>query len=458
MKERFYDQLIFMLLCLIGGISFIFMSCSDDKDDGDTAFNASKPVEVTDFLPKSGGAGSRIIIYGSNFGNDTSKISVTIGGIKSKVINVKNNVLLCMVPSKAFSGEIRVTVLDENGHEVGSGECAEKFDYSRKWFVTTFIGQMYDNHTKYDVKDGPFGDCGGFERILNMQFDPQDHDKLFLVGYDKSFRIVDFKNQYVSTFTTNIDKVSDITWTLDGDLVLSRDHTSDTSTGLYLYTRESNFQNRQELYNARGVRGISTHPINGRIYYTRYAAGECDSYNVETGEFHKECNLPRTRTAVLITWHPTGKYCYFTLLERHTIWRSDYDPVKDELSQPYLICGKDNTTGWADGVGASVRLNKPLQGTFVKNPDYAGQDDEYDFYFCDNTNHCIRVLTPTGRVYTYAGRADTDGTGVRGYRDGDLRTEAKFYYPEGLVYDTQRNCFFIGDTNNRCIRKIAPEE
>lgn len=46
------------------------------------------------------------------------------------------------------------------------------------------------------------------------------------------------------------------------------------------------------------------------------------------------------------------------------------------------------------------------QGVFVKNPEYAGEEDEYDFYFCDERNHCIRILTPTGRVVTFAGRGN----------------------------------------------------
>ena len=32
------------------------------------------------------------------------------------------------------------------------------------------------------------------------------------------------------------------------------------------------------------------------------------------------------------------------------------------------------------------------------------QKDEYDFYFVDKQNHCVRTLTPTGRVKIYAGR------------------------------------------------------
>ena len=88
-------------------------------------------------------------------------------------------------------------------------------------------------------------------------------------------------------------------------------------------------------------------------------------------------------------------------------------------------------------------MHAPRQGTFVKNPAYKGSSDEYDFYFCDRENHCIRILTPHG---------------TSGYNDGDLRQEARFNHPEGIVYDEERECFFIGDRENRRIRKIGYEE
>ena len=82
--------------------------------------------------------------------------------------------------------------------------------------------------------------------------------------------------------------------------------------------------------------------------------------------------------------------------------------------------------------------------------------DEYDFYFCDQRNHCIRKMTPEGRVSTFAGRPN--GEGKEGYNDGDLRHEARFSRPTSIVYDEKRECFYVGDVDNHRIRKIAMEE
>lgn len=152
---------------------------------------------------------------------------------------------------------------------------------------------------------------------------------------------------------------------------------------------------------------------------------------------------------------PSGNYAYIVVVNQHYILRSDYDWKTKRLTTPYIVCGQQGAKDWVDGVGKKARMHAPRQGTFVKNPAYKGSSDEYDFYFCDRENHCIRILTPQGRVTTFAGRGSN---GTSGYNDGDLRQEARFNHPEGIVYDEERECFFIGDRENRRIRKIGYEE
>ena len=83
--------------------------------------------------------------------------------------------------------------------------------------------------------------------------------------------------------------------------------------------------------------------------------------------------------------------------------------------------------------------------------------------FTDEYNHCIRILTPTGRVTTFAGRGN--GSTEAGYADGALRTEARFSYPWAIAYDEKRKCFYVGERGSHdgkktqaVIRKIAQEE
>jgi len=107
-----------------------------------------------------------------------------------------------------------------------------------------------------------------------------------------------------------------------------------------------------------------------------------------------------------------------------------------------------------------VRLNTPYQGVFVKNEDYveAGKTDEYDFYFTEQYNHDIRILTPEGSVTTFAGRGSSSiNPDPWGYVNGDLREEARFDQPTGIAYDEEEGAFYIGDKSNHRFRKIALE-
>ena len=125
MKTKNHDW--FLLWGLLMLVSFCFIGCKDD-DGGEkgTPFDPSKPVVISDFIPKEGGWGSRLLLYGNNFGDDPTKVKVTIGGKEAKVITVTNDNLYCFVPRGADAGNIEVTVLDGRGEELAYGEIEEK--------------------------------------------------------------------------------------------------------------------------------------------------------------------------------------------------------------------------------------------------------------------------------------------------------------------------------------------
>ncbi|EGK02470.1 hypothetical protein HMPREF9455_01427 [Dysgonomonas gadei ATCC BAA-286] len=453
MKNRMKIQHWLMLLIVL------CVSCKDDKSDTDSqAFDPSKPVVVSDFAPKEGGANQKMIIYGENFGNDLSKIKVTIGGQNARIIGVNHQSLYCIVPAKAYDGDIEVSIVDESGEKIAYAEAGEHYAYQKKMLVSSFLGETYENNTKFDVKDGPFNDCGGFEKMEWLVFDPLNHNHLYVAGYDKSCRLIDFEKKYVSTFNTGIPNpnkngIPCINWTLGGDMIVTHDQSNDTQPGNYLLTRESGFKSLTPMAAGRGTRAAAVHPINGEYYYAFYNTGMVWRGVVGTKEGVNIFRVPNASVRIFIIIHPTGNYAYIIVNNRQYIMRSDYNWATKNFTEPYLIAGKDQTAGYADGVGSYARVNEPQQGVFVKNPEYEGQEDEYDFYFCDKANHVVRIMTPQGRVSTFAGTPQASG-----YRDGDLRLDARFAYPAGIAYDEERQCFYIGDSNNRRIRKVAYEE
>lgn len=445
-------MLVLVTFCLC------FVGCKDDDEQGGT-FDPDKPVVITDFMPKEGGFGSNLILYGDNFGNDISKIKVIIGGKDAKVVNVNNQSLYCVIPAKSYEGDIQVSVLDDNGEAIAHCEAEGNFKYEKKWLVSTFLGTRYEVSSDFLEKEGPFNDCGGFGNVFWFSFDPASKfDRLYFTTEGTNCRVIDFEKEYVSYFPTGFDKVTVMSWTDDEkqDMIISHNHSSDTKIGNYLFSRESDFTQKESIGGyARGVNGTMVHPENGELYYSRFRAGDVWRHDFETGEDKLAFVNPYSGVAIYLVTHPTGKYAYMLEQEKYYIMRTDYDWDKKTFTTPYTICGQADKWGYEDGVGTKALLNRPIQGVFVKNPDYAGQDDEYDFYFCDKNNHAVRKLTPQGRVSTFAGRGNN---GISGYANGDLRKEARFNEPRAITYDEKRECFYIGDGLNKVIRKIAKEE
>lgn len=464
MRMKTKDHVMLFLWGLLALASFCFVSCKDDNEGDETPFDPSKPVVISDFTPKEGGLGSRLVLYGDNFGNDISKVRVTIGGQNANVIGVKNKNLYCFVPEKAYDGDIEVSVLGDDGGEIAYAEADELFVYKKKMLVTTLLGEIKpeisDENINFDVKDGPWDDCGGLEKMEWMVFDPNNKNKLYVCGGAKTHRVVDFEEQSLGTIafsgeasgTCNI-----LSFANDGQLIVVRDISKDNQNGIFFYSPESDFKTLTKAIYARGCRAAIPHPVNGEIYTSRYDKGWIGRYDPETGEYNPSLlQMYRASLDLYIVMHPTGNYMYIMVRNRNVIYRADYNWDAKTFGTPYLACGKDGANGFEDGVGSMVRMYQPQQGCFVKNPAYLGQKDEYDFYFVDKQNHCVRVMTPTGKVTLYAGRPNGDG--AKGFNDGDLRTQARFNYPASIVYDEVRGWLLVGDSNNHRIRKIALEE
>lgn len=154
-------------------------------------------------------------------------------------------------------------------------------------------------------------------------------------------------------------------------------------------------------------------------------------------------------------FHPSGEFAYICMWQTNGILKARYDKERRMLEKAELFVGAtdDNARDFVNGKGSDVRFNNLGCGCFVKNPAYEGQDDEYDFYICDQGNHCIRKVTPDGTVSTFVGRAKSAGN-----VDGEGLTEALFNGPWGITYDEENTCFYVSEANNRRIRKIQVEK
>ncbi|MGQ1889096.1 IPT/TIG domain-containing protein [Thermophagus sp. OGC60D27] len=457
-----------MVVCFLV-ICFATACSEENNDDGVTAHDPSQPITITDFIPKSGGAGQRLVIFGSNFGCDTSIVQVLIGGKEAKVIGLNGESLYCLVPEKSYEGGIEIRIGDGDNKVIS--EASEKFEYQRKTVVSTLCGEE-DENGDYKTIDGPFSDCGGFKNPSWLSFDPQNPQLLYIAQDGGNVRLLNFQDSTVTTPITrgmgNWDRIRTIDWTIDGEyMIISNDQGGENDISTSILSRTNNFSDPQAMTRYRQCNGASIHPINGELYFNSYEKGQFFRYDMEryfNGElgvkdYEELFKIQDNSWEFNIRIHPTGNYAYIIVINRHYILRTDYNWETKRFTQPYLVCGEPRVSGWVDGVGTKARLNTPYQGVFVKNPEYEGLSDEYDFYFTEQHNHDIRILTPEGKVTTFAGRGSTSvNSNPWGYIDGDLRLEARFDQPKGLAYDEVNHVFYVGDVENHRIRKIALEE
>lgn len=558
-----------LIAAVVGGLATGSCESSTTVEDyygvqSSAPFDPTKPVTITEFTPTSGSVGQQICIKGTNFGNDTSQVRVTIGGKDAVVVSVRSEALYAFVPSAAYDqiegttlkGSVAVTVAGKTGKAPGT------FTYERKMVVGRLCGKFYEREDDAVWTDGPFGECSGFKNDGVMQFSPYNHDHLFIV-YDQEphfgtvahgIQLLDLKNKTVETILPlsmfsnerlrTIDfAVDPFAYNADGTfetddagnligrapegweetatpeqkrwrehLIISADNDDANyrAHSVYIVDRdaEGNFSRNsqvRQLANYRQCNGASLHPVNGELYFTSYQKGEVIRLDMEkywntlipdetgarvqwdpyvnnnltdvasgsssgTGAFEILFTVQDTYWEFQIDIHPSGKFAYIVVINRNYILRTDYNEATKRFSAPYVIAGDMSAEGFTDGVGKSARLRRPYQGTFVKNEEYeaAGNDDIYDFYFCDSRNDAIRLLTPEGIVKTYAGgSAATHADGnTYGNENGELRDFARFHRPTGLVNDVHRDAitgentliFYILDTSNFCIRTITMEE
>ena len=104
------------------------------------------------------------------------------------------------MPAKAYDGDIKLSILNDEGEEIANTEANEKFVYQKKMLVTTFLGTMYDGNTKYDLKDGPLMKVG-FGGAVWLSFDPKNHNHLYLVGEQHPTRLIDFEKNMGTVYS-----------------------------------------------------------------------------------------------------------------------------------------------------------------------------------------------------------------------------------------------------------------
>lgn len=467
MKNRITKVFSFVVLALL-------LVCCNDSKENDQFRDPNKTTEFTDFRPKEGRIRTRLYIIGENFGTDISKIKVNIGGEKAPVIGSNGKEIYCMVPRHAYNGIVEVIIYNENNQDSIKHTFDETFEYTATSSVGTLCGKVDPITGVTSIIDGPFDEVE-FESPSQLLIDTNEEGEtvIYVMEQKKALRRINLAKEEVQTVFTNgqggFRNLFTMTFNAEKDtLFLTDDHGQNNNTlPVISYALKSeNFRRVYPyVYGKTGYCAVA-HPIDRQIFWGTWwdsamwkAKGTWDEDKKIWLPIELYPTLPNKSAHMYMMMHPTGEYTY--IMAHSCIMKALYDKEKQELLRPIVHVGNQFNSGYSNAPGTQAQFGGTLyQGVFVKNEEYvnAGKKDIYDFYVCDQDNHCVRIVTPDGEVRTFAGRGSPTPDGkVQGYIDGDVRKEARFDGPSGITYDEETKTFYVAEWWNRRIRTISVE-
>lgn len=177
-------------LCLLLIFPFLLSGCSDDEKKEGGQYDPSKPVVIQSFMPNEGKLREKVIIKGSNFGDDLSKVNVYfIDNTEEKpavIIGINNNTIYCLAPRQnPGNNEIKVVI------EEKEAVSKNPFNYQQSEVVSTIAGTTHDRKTvDGTLSTGRFGRGAGIaaigdESVLYFQYDNSESVRLVSVPDNK---------------------------------------------------------------------------------------------------------------------------------------------------------------------------------------------------------------------------------------------------------------------------------
>lgn len=466
----------FFCLCLMLVVFCAYTACNDNDADSQGGYDPNAPIVFDDFSPKSGAARTQCYIRGNNFGTDLSRIHLKIGGVDTKIIGSTGKEIYCMIPPKAFDGEISLSFTNADGDTINSYTFPEKFEYKSQRMVGTIIRQVDEKGKTQGDITGPW-DIASVNQMdfMAYQYVPGDHRYAYMGANTSGVRRLDLDEQtleLVLPFQHNM--MISFAFSAEGDtlFVPDRNYSDDNDQpNVYYSVRSNNFRKLMPYCYGPSAISVCSHPTEYTFFYLEEKDGTL--YKKDAGPYdpvigkNKDLSLfnlnafKKGNLVMNLFVHPSGKYMYLMGSGMPCILRSEYNFDTHEFEPPIIFCGNPNSTGYKESTGTDALLgglNK--SGVFAKNPQYEtkGKEDLYDFYFADPNNHCVRKVTPEGSTSLFAGRGNFNQDGkANGYVDGDPIEEARFNSPRCITYDPVDDRFYIGDLNNYAVRYIAVE-
>ncbi len=442
MKQNVIKRGIFMLL-----LYALFYSCSEDDQDigGSVPYDPGKPVVLEAFTPEVGGMATRMILSGSNLGNDPKAVRVYFNEKPAPVIGCDKGKVLVITPRQPGDTCIISVAIGTD-----SVSYPKQFTYVTRTVVSTLVGQKGTS----DFKGGSFAEAT-FYRPAYLTVD--DEYNLFLSHHDKPhcIALISQQNNTVTQLVSD-GKPNAPSTDISGKVIVVP---LDPKDGYYEFDPLAQWAPRKRAILHPSLEeqkeGIPDFNINGFkhsfavCYYDSmvYTRSNRDGYlvkfdpktrlgqEVRIGGVRGRCG-PFNSDSYLV-FDPVNKTrLYCALSGQHCIYY--FDILTGETG---VYAGKLGQGGWRDGDRLSAQFNSPRQMIL---------DSNNNLVVADQNNHCIRQISPQGVVTTLVGIP-----GKAGYQDGSP-DDALFDSPWGIAIDKDYT-IYVADYGNQCIRKLTVE-
>jgi sugar lactone lactonase YvrE len=360
---------------------------------------------VSGISPASGPKNTAVTISGNNFGTDATKVTVSFNGLAATVQSVTNTTIVALVPAKANTGIVKVTV---NAQAVDG----PIFNYTASYTVTTVAGNGSRGYV-----DG-IAASAQFDFLVSLAIDANGN--IFVADENNCIRkITAGINPVVSTFAGNpLDKSgifndgngNTATFFLPSGLIID-------AQGNFIES-DISLSSIRKITAASFVTTLSTHLPGG------YVDGA-----LATAQFNGPASLAQDAQG--------------------NIYVTDFNNTCIRKISAGLVStlAGSVTPGNTDGTGTAASFRSPF-GLAI--------DAQGNIFVTDVANNSVRKITPTGIVSTYCG-----GTGHTGHADGDISV-ARFAAPRAIAIDTQGNLYVTDRSPNSAnlitdyVRKITP--
>lgn len=431
-STRIKTYVAVMAMLFIG--CMVMSSCGKDDDKkGDVAHNPAIPVTVTSFMPDSGGIRTKIVIKGSNFGSDKSKVSVYFIDVdqerKATIIGVDNETIYALVPKQAGGdNEIKVKIEKDSVTE------EKTFHYTVAESVSNVVGV---GGVAGSI-DGSLSD-GRVQRTFGVA--PLGKDELITFEtLSSTVRYISISDNKISTLQTGFDGTHPA---LNKDRTLMYAIGKTTPHKVYRYRKENLWAPEilaAQIPNSLGFIFAACLDDTEEWIYFRDKNGVFGRLEIANPTNIQVLNALCGNVG-------TTDYCYMV-----------YSRVDDcffltvqGLNGVYKVSKNGQTVTEYAGFNGLGTSDGTFEDASFTSPAGITVDSEGNLYVSDSNSNLIRKLNrKSGYVNTIAGVK-----GVFGFANG-VPLQSQFNYPYCIGADDQDN-FFIGESWGCTIRKMAIE-